>query len=128
MGFSQRIRNTFDDGKPSACPYIDLTKEEAEAYYHGCGWVIAVEQHGFVQDLLYVAEDIMNNNVPVQLLPQCVSEIISKIPIENSENIKFWLCMASCRQLCDPLEIELYNKDFIVRKLVFKIEEEMLEN
>lgn len=117
MSFSQRIRNTFDDGKPSACPYIDLTKEEIEAYYHGCGWVIAVEQHGFVVDLLYIAEDIMNNNVPAHLLPRCVSEIISKM-----------LCMASCRQLCDPLEIEWLNKDFIVRKLVFEIEKEMLEN
>lgn len=116
MSFEQRIMNTLPDGTPSACPYIQLEKEELQ-YYHGCGLCIAAEQHGFVYDLLYIVNDIVDANVPDERLAACVSNIVSKIPLNNGENVKFWLCMASSTQLCEPYQIADYNLDLVIQKI-----------
>lgn len=122
MSFEMRIKNTLENGQPSACPYIDMTKEELQ-YYHGCGWVIAAEQHGFIYDLIYIVNEmILDNKVPPENIYPCVKDIINKIPLHNSEGVKFWLCMASCSQLCDPLEIADYNLDLIIDKICLEAE------
>lgn len=103
----------MDNGQPSACPYIQLEKEELK-YYHGCGLVIAAEQHGFIYDLLYIASDIIDGNVPEKSIKPCVSDIVNKLPLNNGQNVKFWLCMASCNELCNPIEIADYNVDIAI--------------
>ena len=119
--FEERITNILKNGSPSACPYVSLTQEELK-YYKGCGCVIVAEQYGFIYDIIYFVNDMLDN-VPSDKFGECAVAILQNIPIKNSENVNFWLATASCQELCDPIKINDQSLKKVLARIIEALQE-----
>lgn len=120
LSFSDRIQTVLDDGTPSRVPYIKLHENEYPAY-SGSGLALVSEEKGQVKEIFYLFSE--TDSIADEI--KTGENIVQKMKKWQKENAKYnqWLCMASCHELCDPLQL---NSPQNIREALARITEEIL--